>query len=120
MAIETPNFIPGTEAWTQKMDEALRTNVLPLDVHCFGAGEYKIIGDKVEKKTEQGVLGLTPFRKELDLCPICGRLIRIWYIPGTQPVGTCSIEHTKQVMGFIAQQYKTGEKRRGTYRIVGD
>lgn len=118
--MEPPKYIPGSDAWKNRLDEALRNNDVPLVVHCFGVpeGHYEIIGDKVRRKNEAGILVMQLYRKETDLCPICGRLLEVWYVPGTQPLGTCSEEHTRQVVAFIAQQHDKAQKRKGTYTVL--
>lgn len=117
MSLEPPKYIPGSDEWQRRLDEALRANEVPLEVHIFGVTEYEIVGDKVQY-VEDGVTALRPISSEIDLCPVCGKLLKILFIKGVPHVGTCGDEHAREVMAFIDQQQQRAQKR-GSYKVVG-
>jgi len=109
-------FMPGSESWRKRLREALEKGEKPVEIFCFGTEKFKLIRDvgmpysygfrtRKSKHTVKifneklGTWQRYPCNDYLDVCPVCGRLIHVYYIPGTTWLACCSdkcYEHYKE------------------------
>jgi len=109
-----PKYMPLTEAWEKRLREAREKGEEPVEVNCFGTEKYEIIN--VEKVTIVKIKlwhekskrwEFYEAREYIDVCPACGRLMKVRYIPGTTYIATCSKQCTKEYLEYLRS------KRRG-------
>ena len=100
-------FMPGSETWKKRLREALEKGEEPVEIFCFGTEKFELIRDvgmqysygfrtRKSKHTVKifnekfGAWQRYPCNEYLDVCPICGRLMKVFYIPGTTYLACCS------------------------------
>jgi len=92
---ESLRFEVGTEPWEKRLREALEKGEKPVNVYCFGTKEFKILGNRV-RLFRRGRWFEYECKDYYDVCPVCGRLMHVYYIPGTTFLACCSEECYKK------------------------
>jgi len=104
-----PLYMPGSEIWEKRLKEALKKNEKPIEIFCFGTDKFELIrgigmpynyGYRTRRSKHTvkvfneklGTWQRYPCNDYLDVCPVCGRLMCVYYIPGTTYLACCSKE----------------------------
>jgi len=93
-------YMPGTKAWKQKWQEAMKNREEAIEVNCFGTKQYKIRhGLVVELFNEKlGIWQEYPGVEHNEICPVCGRVMLVRAIKGTTYLACCSKECYKKYL----------------------
>ena len=69
----------------------------PIEVYCFGTNKFRLKATVVEIFNEKlGKWQWYEYSKTVMPCPVCGRLMKVYYIPGTTWFACCSEECYKK------------------------
>ncbi len=110
-----PLYMPGSKVWEKRLKEALEKGEEPVEIFCFGTDKFELIrgvgmmysyGFRTRRSNHTvkvfneklGTWQRYPCNDYLDVCPVCGRLLRVYYIPGTTYLACCSEECYEKYM----------------------
>lgn len=98
----------GTDEYSKRFEQALKSGEKPVEVNCFGTRNYKIIDSQhVKIQLDDGHWLTYEYVEYKDLCPVCGRLMLVRAIKGTTWLALCSDECYRK---FDELMKKTGKQ----------
>jgi len=115
-------YLPGSEPWKKRFEEALKKGEKPVEVFVFGTENFKLLkgvpryyhyGFKSRRSDHAvkiyneklGTWQYYPCNEYLDVCPVCGKLMKVFYIPGTTYLACCSEQCYKKYEEFSKSMF---------------
>lgn len=114
------NYPLGSSLRKQRWMEVYRDKLEPKLVFCISAQIFHIT-EHTFKAKNQGEIEIWNHKINQwqndkvawydDICPNCGNLMRVFYIPGTTWLGACSEDCYKEIFTLIEASRNNQEKR---------